>query len=92
MVQLLKKYRTCWIAPGAALIILAILFGIYHLFPFAKQTLSWCDMNQQVIPILLDFKNIVLGESDLFLNMAQCRGNELLGASFYSLFPARLPF
>ena len=61
MVQLLKKYRTCWIAPGAALIILAILFGIYHLFPFAKQTLSWCDMNQQVIPILLDFKDIVLG-------------------------------
>ena len=83
MVQLLKKYRTCWIAPGAALIILAILFGIYHLFPFAKQTLSWCDMNQQVIPFLLDFKNIVLGESDLFLNMANAGGMSFWGVFLF---------
>ena len=36
-------------------------------------------MNQQVVPLLLDLKNVLSGQSDLFLNMANAGGTSFWG-------------
>ena len=44
-----------WLAPAAVLaaVLLVFLGGGY--WPFGVRTLSWCDMNQQVVPLLMSF-------------------------------------
>ncbi len=75
----MKKYRQCLLPPAAAGALCLLIFAVFQLFPFAQRTLSWCDMNQQVVPLLLDLKNILLGQSDLFLNMANAGGTSFWG-------------
>ena len=75
----MKKYWQCLLPPVAAGALCLIVFAIFQLFPFAQRTLSWCDMNQQVVPLLLDLKNVLLGQSDLFLNMANAGGTSFWG-------------
>ena len=71
--------------PVAAGTLCLIIFAIFQLFPFAQRTLSWCDMNQQVVPLLLDLKNILSGQSDLFLNMANAGGTSFWGILLFFL-------
>ena len=75
----MKKYRQCLLPPVCAGICCLIIFACFQLFPFAQNTLSWCDMNQQVVPLLLDFKNILLGQADLFLNLSNAGGTSFWG-------------
>lgn len=70
----MKKNRSCLIAPVFVMIILLSVFYACHLYPFGDKTLSWCDMNQQVIPFLMDFKDILSGKADMFLNMQNAGG------------------
>lgn len=83
MAQVVKKYGFCLFSPIATCGVLFIIFAIYHLFPLGENTLSWCDMNQQVLPILLDFKNILSGQSDLFLNMSNAGGMNFWGVFLF---------
>ena len=75
----MKKYWQCLLPPVASGALCLIVFAIFQLFPFAQRTLSWCDMNQQVVPLLLDLKNVLSGQSDLFLNMANAGGTSFWG-------------
>ena len=45
--------------PAAAFLVVLLLFGICGLYPLGEKTLAWCDMRQQVAPLLLDLKNIL---------------------------------
>lgn len=56
-----------WLLPP--LIVCAamtFLFKVNGLYPFTGKTIAWCDMDQQVIPLLLDFKDILAGKEGLF--------------------------
>lgn len=59
------------------------VFFLYHLFPFAQNTLSWCDMSQQVVPILLEFKDILSGDGNLLLNMGNAGGMNFWGVFLF---------
>lgn len=58
------------------------MFAGSGLYPFGDKTLAWCDMHQQVLPLLLDFKDILEGNGDFLFNWAERRRNE---------FPWRIP-
>lgn len=62
---------------------MGIVFFCYNLFPFAENTLSWCDMSQQVLPILLEFKDILAGNGNLFLNMENAGGMNFWGVFLF---------
>ena len=51
--------------PAAAFLVVLLLFGICGLYPLGEKTLAWCDMRQQVAPLLLDLKNILKGEDSI---------------------------
>ena len=81
----LQKYSTCLIAPAAAAGLLLLVYGVFSLFPFSRQMFAWGDMVQQSIPLLLDFKRILSGQFDIFLNTANAGGMSFWGVFLFFL-------
>lgn len=79
----MKKKYSIWIAPAAVLLIIMSVFLSCRMFPFGGNTLAWCDMNQQVIPFLMDFKDILAGKANLFLNLQNAGGMNFWGVFLF---------
>ena len=62
-------------------IILMLVFIKYGLYPFGKNTISWCDMDQQLTPILASIKN-----GNWEFNWGNAGGMSFLGVIFYYVF------
>ena len=75
--------KRCLAAPATTAAVTLLLFFLFQLYPFSDQTLAWCDMKQQVIPFLLDFKNIISGNSDMLLNLQNAGGMSFWGVFFF---------
>ena len=83
MLSKIKKSikTTYFAAAGLTFLLGLVVFAVFSAFPFAKRTIAWCDMKQQVIPLMLEFRQILLGDGDFFLNLQNAGG-----MSFYSIF------
>ena len=79
----MAKKNSYWAAPGLVAAILLSVYAAYGLFPFGTGTISWCDMSQQVIPFLMDFKNILTGQADMFLNLQNAGGMSFWGVFLF---------
>ena len=79
----MSRCKSAVLAPILTALLLCSIFLLYQLYPFAENTLSWCDMNQQVIPILLNFKDILSGSGDLFFNMSNAGGMNFWGVFLF---------
>lgn len=79
----MKKTRSCLIAPAAVLLIIMSVYFSYGMFPFGDKTLAWCDMEQQVIPFLMDFKDILSGRANLFFNLQNAGGMSFWGVFLF---------
>lgn len=79
----MKKYSSLLVAPLAVALLAALVFILGRLYPFGPNTLSWCDMSQQVIPILLQFKDILAGLDGIFLNMSSAGGMNFWGVFLF---------
>lgn len=66
-------------------LVLLTAFAAGEMYPFGWGTVSWCDMNQQLIPLFCDFKDILEGEKSLFLNLANGGGMNFYGVFFFFL-------
>jgi len=79
-------YVTGLICSGAFTIGLLFLFyRIGGFYPFGDKTVSWCDMNQQVVPLLNDFKDILSGRSSIFYSLENAGGMNFWGVFFFFL-------
>ncbi|MBE7077240.1 MAG: hypothetical protein E7377_00895 [Clostridiales bacterium] len=70
------------------MIVLVSMLVTYHkngLYPFGDKTISWCDMDQQVVPLLLDFKNILEGKEGFFFSFNNAGGMNFFGVFFFFL-------
>lgn len=75
-------------ALGAALLtvlLLCLIYTAFGLFPFGPNTLSWGDMSQQTVPLLMQFKDVLAGRSGLFLNLQNAGGMSFWGVLFFFL-------
>ncbi len=79
----MNRRRFYWAAPLMTAAILLSVYAANGLYPFGTNTISWCDMNQQVIPFLLDLKNIFAGKADLFLNLENAGGMSFWGVFLF---------
>ncbi len=78
-----KLLLTLIIPPLAVIIIGLAVFAGSGLYPFGDKTLAWCDMHQQVLPLLLDFKDILEGKGDFFFNWQNAGGMNFLGVFLF---------
>lgn len=75
-----------WYCPPLCTLVIGLsIYAIFSLFPFSNLTIAWCDMKQQVIPLLIDFKQILSGSADFFLNFQNAGGMSFLGPFFFFL-------
>ena len=82
---MLKKYKSVLISPLTVLGIFTVFFALNGFFPFGEASVSWCDMTQQVIPLLCDFKDILLGKEGFFLSLQNAGGMNFFGVFFFFL-------
>lgn len=69
-----------------AFAVLTVLLGCFYnqgLYPFGTGTVSWCDMSQQVIPLIADLKDMLTGRSGIFLNMQNAGGMNMWAVIFF---------
>lgn len=77
---------TIW-APLTALTLSALFllfsFALQGFYPFGSHTVSWCDMDQQVVPLLLNFRDIFTGHGSLFYSFQNAGGMNFWGVFFF---------
>ena len=76
-----KKYYPLFLPPLLTLAVMLYVFKNYNMYPFGQGSIAWCDMNQQGIPLLMDFKDMLSGKDNLFFSM-----NNAGGMSFWGVF------
>lgn len=78
-----------WFLPISAFVLTAVLlcgvFAASGLYPFGDCTLAWGDMSQQVVPLLMELKDILSGKSGMFLNLQNAGGMSFWGVFFFFL-------
>ncbi len=72
-------------SPLIVLAIFAVLFSLNNIYPFGDLSVSWCDGDQQFIPLLCDFKDILDGKQGFFLSTANSGGMNFYGVFFFNL-------
>ncbi len=81
MIKKLSPLLSC----AVTLLIFSVIFALNNIYPFGSLTVSWCDMNQQTIPLLCEFKDVLLGKSDFFLSLENAGGMNFFGVYFFNL-------
>ena len=76
-----KKYYPLFLPPLLTLAVMLFVFKNYNMYPFGQGSIAWCDMNQQGIPLLMNFKDMLSGKDNLFFSM-----NNAGGMSFWGVF------
>lgn len=71
--------KPCVVSTFAVFLIGSCVFAIFSLYPFSNLTVAWCDMKQQVLPLLIEFRDILLGQGNMFLNLQNAGGMSFWG-------------
>lgn len=73
------------IAPILACALFLLMCSLHNVYPMGENSLAWCDANQQQIPLLIDFKDILEGKKGFFMNLANASGMNFYGVFFFFL-------
>ena len=85
LINSIKKYYSLIIPPLLTLSVMLYVFKTYNMYPFGQGSVAWCDMNQQGIPLLMDFKDILSGKDNLLFNMHNAGGMNFWGVFCFFL-------
>ena len=73
-----------WVFPPIVVAVaLFVYFAANGYYPYGDITVSWCDMDQQVVPLLLDLKDILSGKEGLFFSFKNAGGMNFYGVFFF---------
>ena len=87
-----KKYYPLFLPPLLTLAVLLFVFKNYNMYPFGQGSIAWCDMNQQGIPLLMDFKDMLSGKDNLFFSMNNAGGMNFWASGVCSAFSSQIRF
>ena len=73
------------LTPIIVISLVLILFKVNKLYPFSNDSIAWCDVCQQVIPLMNDFKDIIDGKQSITYNFANAGGMSFFGVFFFFL-------
>ncbi|MBR4973181.1 MAG: YfhO family protein, partial [Clostridia bacterium] len=82
---MIRRYKSAFLSPIFVISIFGLFFYLNGFFPFGNNSVSWCDMTQQVIPLWCDFKDILSGKDGFLLNLQNAGGMNFLGVFFFFL-------
>ena len=73
------------ISPAAVILIMMVAFYMGGLYPFGTGCIAWCDMNQQALPLLNDFRDALLSGNGIFYSPKNAGGMNFFGVFFFNL-------
>ncbi len=79
------KKKKIWIAPVGVFLLLSAVYLSCGLFPYGENTAAWGDMTQQVIPLLMELKEILLGTDSLAYTHLTAGGMNFFGVFLFFL-------
>ena len=65
--------------------IFLIICKVNSLYPFGNNTIAWCDMRQQFIPLISQFKDVLEGKQSFIYNLSNAGGMSLFSVYFFFL-------
>lgn len=78
--------RLVWLFPPVIVwLAMLVTFQVNGLYPFTDKTIAWCDMDQQLIPLLLQFKDVLSGKESFFFSFKNAGGMNFYGVFFFFL-------
>ena len=80
-----KKEYSLIAAPFAVIVTIFCVYIRFGFFPFGSRTVAWADMNQQVVPLLCQFKDILDGKGGMLLSFKNSGGMNFWGVFFFFL-------
>lgn len=80
-----KRKIIILISPLLVIIIMSVFYAFSGIFPFGEKTAAWCDLDQQTIPLLMNFKDILNGRSSIFYTANFGGGINFWGVFFFFL-------
>lgn len=80
-----KPNRCLWTAPALTGGLLLVVYAVFSFFPFGNKSITWCDMTQQVIPLMGTFGRVLTGDNSAFLDMGAAGGMNFWGVFFFFL-------
>ncbi len=83
--DLRRRFLTHTVSVFLCAAIILLVYIAADLFPFGHDTLAWCDMEQQAVPLMCDFKDILEGRSGFFLSLKNAGGMNFYGVFFFFL-------
>ncbi len=81
----LLRFSPLLLSPLITALMLMYVFRTRQFYPFGERTVAWCDMNQQVVPLLCQLKDILDGKSGWFLSFKNASGMNFVGVFFFFL-------
>lgn len=81
----IKKGYYFTISPLIVLFVIGIFYAVFSIFPFGENTISWCDMNQQTIPLLMNLKDIIEENGSVFYSTGNAGGMNFWGVFLFFL-------
>ena len=85
LTSLIKKYYSLFLPPLLTLAVMLFVFKNYNIYPFGQGSIAWCDMNQQGIPLLMDFKDMLSGKDNVLFSMQNAGGMSFWGVFCFFL-------
>ena len=85
MDRIMTKIKNPVLSALSVIILMLAMFAATGFYPFGEKCISYCDMNQQFVPLLLALKDILAGRDGIFLNMANAGGMNFWGVFFFFL-------
>ena len=82
----MDKLKRNYSLIASPLIVMSLILAVFYkggLYPFGNNSAAWCDMYQQVIPLLTDFKDILSGKQSIFFNLGNAGGMNFWGVFFF---------
>ena len=74
-----------FLVPFITCLIYLLILKTNSLYPFGDKSIGWCDMNQQVIPLLNCFKDVLEGKQGFTYNLANAGGMSFFSVYFFFL-------
>lgn len=85
MINIIKKYYPLLAAPLLTMLTMVYVFSSREMYPYGDGSIAWCDMNQQVIPFMMNMKDLLSGNDSVFLNMHNAGGMSFFGVFCFFL-------
>ena len=82
MIILYKTKFHIWPPIITGLLLLPVFF-YWRLWPFGENTLAWCDLQQQVVPLWMQFSDMLRGDTSLLYSFKAAGGMDMWGVMLF---------